>query len=45
VTRYRIDAEPSVDADIEAAFQWMKVKRRGSGSNSLMNCGTLIEES
>jgi toxin ParE1/3/4 len=31
VTRYRIDAEPSVDADIEAAFQWYESEEAGLG--------------
>jgi len=31
VTRYRIEAEPSVDADIEAAFQWYESEEPGLG--------------
>jgi len=31
VTRYRIDAEPSVDADIEAAFDWYEGEEPGLG--------------
>ena len=31
MTRYRIEAEPSVDADIEAAFQWYESEEPGLG--------------
>jgi toxin ParE1/3/4 len=31
VTEYRIEAEPSVDADIEAAFQWYEREEPGLG--------------
>lgn len=28
---YRIEAEPSVEADIEAAFEWYEAEQRGLG--------------
>ncbi|HTG15940.1 MAG TPA: type II toxin-antitoxin system RelE/ParE family toxin [Blastocatellia bacterium] len=31
MTRYRIEAESSVDADIEAAFQWYESEEPGLG--------------
>lgn len=31
MTGYRIEAEPSVDADIEAAFQWYESEEPGLG--------------
>lgn len=31
MTRYQIEAEPSVDADIEAAFQWYESEEPGLG--------------
>jgi toxin ParE1/3/4 len=31
VTRYRIEAEPSVGADIEAAFEWYESEEPGLG--------------
>ena len=31
MTEYRIEAEPSVDADIEAAFQWYEREEPGLG--------------
>jgi plasmid stabilization system protein ParE len=31
VTQYQIKAEPSVDADVEAAFDWYEGKQEGLG--------------
>jgi plasmid stabilization system protein ParE len=31
VSRYRIEAEPSVDADIETAFEWYEGEQPGLG--------------
>jgi len=31
VSRYRIDAEPAVDSDVEAAFNWYETEEAGLG--------------
>jgi len=32
VSRYRIDAEPAVDSDVEAAFNWYEAEEPGLGT-------------
>ena len=43
--RYAIEAEPAVEADVEAAFDWFEGEEPGLGLNSSKNSALLIIKS
>ena len=45
MSRYAIEAEPAVEFDVEAAFNWYEGEERGLGFDFLRSFALLIKES